>query len=560
MIAAGLDRDARRDLFWLLLLTLALIAPGIGLRDPWPADEPRFVLIAQQMLSDGNWWFPQRGAELYADKPPPFFWLLALAERLTGGWRGAFLLPSLVSALVTVGLTWDLARRLWGAETARWAAGALLVCAQFVFHARRAQIDPTLLLLTTLSLYGLLRHLLLGPDWRWFIAGCFAAGLGVITKGVGFLPLLVLLPWGWMRRHAWHGLAIIPGSHTAGRWALGAGAFLLAIGLWLVPMLVQVHGHGGGERLAYAEEILFRQTAERFADAWVHRQPPWYFLEVIAFAWLPLSLAIPALLAPLRRAWRAGDARVWLPLAWAGLVVLFFTLSTGKRDVYILPALPAFALAAAPFLAVVAEARWLRRLAIGVYLLAAAGLIGGGLWAWFGTPDFAARIVAARGLAPADVRPWLLVIAIGLVLLAWLWWSRARPLPRLLLGAQLVLFTGYGLGAYPLLDGASSSRDLMQAARTAAGPDAVIGLVGWREQNLLQAVGPVAEFGFSATPAEQWRRALIWLRTVPEQRVLLSQADHLPDCVIRSDGIDLGRANRRVWWLIDADAVRDCRP
>ena len=59
---------------------------------------------------------------------------------------------------------------------------------------RGAQIDPTLCFLTTFSLYALLRHLLLGPAWGWYFIGGFAAGLGVFTKGVGFLPVLVLIP------------------------------------------------------------------------------------------------------------------------------------------------------------------------------------------------------------------------------------------------------------------------------------------------------------------------------------------------------------------------------
>src|SRR4051812_46642386 len=31
-----------RDLFWLALALLVIIGTGIGIRDPWPADEPRF--------------------------------------------------------------------------------------------------------------------------------------------------------------------------------------------------------------------------------------------------------------------------------------------------------------------------------------------------------------------------------------------------------------------------------------------------------------------------------------------------------------------------------------
>src|SRR3546814_8561366 len=85
----------------------------------------------------------------------------------------------------------------------------------------RAQIDPTVVFFITLGFYGLGRHLLLGPHWRWFWAGCFAAGLGVITKGVGFLALLALLPYAWMRWRDWKGLSA-PAPRGAGRWALGA--------------------------------------------------------------------------------------------------------------------------------------------------------------------------------------------------------------------------------------------------------------------------------------------------------------------------------------------------
>ena len=43
-------------------------------------------------------------------------------------------------------------------------------------------------------------------------------------------------------------------------------------------------------------------------------------------------------------------AATLLPLAWSVAVIIFFSLSPGKRGVYILPALPALALAAAAHL------------------------------------------------------------------------------------------------------------------------------------------------------------------------------------------------------------------
>src|SRR5690606_37642484 len=124
---------------------------GIGLRDPWPADEPRFALIAKEMLVTGQYWFPRRGGELYADKPPVYIWLTALAIALTGSVRAGFLLPSLLAALGTLVLVADLARRLFGERIACLATIALLVTAQFVLQAKAAQFDMVLTFFTTLG-------------------------------------------------------------------------------------------------------------------------------------------------------------------------------------------------------------------------------------------------------------------------------------------------------------------------------------------------------------------------------------------------------------------------
>ena len=109
---AMLKTRSSRDtwLFW--IAALLIVGAGIGLRDPWPADEPRFALVAKQMVESGNWLFPHRGSELYSDKPPLFMWTQAAAYTLTGNWRVAFLLPSLLAALGTLWCVVDLGRRL----------------------------------------------------------------------------------------------------------------------------------------------------------------------------------------------------------------------------------------------------------------------------------------------------------------------------------------------------------------------------------------------------------------------------------------------------------------
>ena len=351
---ASAPRDVAVDLLWLVGLALLLMGAGFGLRDPWPADEPRFALIAHDMLRTGDWLVPRVGGDLYADKPPVYFWLVALAIGATGSLRTGFLLPSLLAGVGVVVLVYDLLRRVSGREAAFAAGLVLLVTFQFVWQARQAQIDATLCFLTTLSLYGLLRHLVAGPALGWYYAGWAAAGFGVVTKGVGFLPLLALVPYALLRLRGWPATAP---ARDARAW-LGPAFFLGAIATWFVPMLIATSA--GGELLAYRNEILFQQTVERYADAWHHHEPPWYYLtNVIPALWLPTIALVPWLWPRWRDALRTDRAGrtpaatfVAVLLAWVLLVLVFFSASAGKRGVYVLPAVPALVMAAGPWLPV----------------------------------------------------------------------------------------------------------------------------------------------------------------------------------------------------------------
>lgn len=562
MSAPAKATPEERRQFWLMLaIALAILAAGIGLRDPWPSDEPRFTLAALQMVQSGHWLFPHRGSELYADKPPMLMWLEAASFELTRWWRLAFMLPSLLASLGTLLLVYDLGRRLWNRRTGLYAAGSLLLAFQFVYQGQRAQIDPLVVFFITAANWGLLRHLLAPPDsgtngnWPLYWLGCFCAGLGVITKGVGFLALLMLIPYAWATWRGWHGVAR-PGRGAWWRWSLGLAATLAAIALWLVPMLLAAHARDADPAYAaYVHDILFKQTAKRYADAWHHIHPWWYYLPIVLFSWLPFSLLYPGCAPRWWRAWKQGEPRVLLPLLWVLLVLLFFSLSRGKRDVYILPILPMLALACAPFVGELLPRRWLRVAGLGFIALLGALMLGAGAYALLAHPPKVAQFAAERGLTNGGAALWWMCVALGATQLALVLLLRVRRALLAVAGGMAALWLAWGWWAVPLLNPSSSASALMAEVRAHLGPHDEVGLVAWVEQNLLMLGRPAADFGFKQPYSVQFARAVAWQAEAPATRWLFVQQPAMGRCVDRAKAIYLGHANQRDWWMFKAAAV-----
>ena len=541
------------DLLWLGLALLIIIGTGIGIRDPWPADEPRFAAVARDMVATGEWLFPRVGGDLYQDKPPMFFWMLAVCYSLIGSIKWSFLIPAFLAAAGTMFLLYDLGRRLVSREAGLAAALLTVTTLHFTVTLRGAQIDPVLCFLTTLSVYALLRHLLLGPAWGWYLFGGFTAGIGVITKGVGFLPLLLLIPFFLMRGLGWRGLASIDGGRLGWRWWLAIGGAIVAICLWFVPMLIAVSMSGAPEYAAYRDEILFKQTVGRYAAAW-HHVKPWYFfvIEVIPLLWLPWSLLLVWLVPKFKAAFRERDARVWLPLSWVLLVLVFFSMSPGKRGVYVLPALPALAMAALPFLEGVLARRGVRLAGMilgGALLLFAAALA----IAHTAGVKFAVDVIAAGSLPNASaLYVYVVLCGVGLAVS-----FRRAPLAAwpVALGSLTVVFS-YLIA--PAMNAERSGSGFIGHMLTQVKPEEELALVAYKEQFLLYLDRPTVNFGhrrWLEGPQESYD-ASAWLDGAPH-RVLLVPQDQMKHC-FPTNATRAGRSSDEDWYLVRGPAAADC--
>ena len=543
----------RRQRIFLLLATFVMLASGLGLRSPWPPDEPRFALIARDMAAGGDWLFPMVGGVLYPDKPPLFLWLVACAQRLVGSVDVAFLLPALVSGVLVTALVADLGARLRDGPAGILCGAFLVTSVQFPLQMRGGQIDALLCLWTTLALYGFCRHLLLGPDWRWYGLAGAACGLGILTKGVGFLPYFVLLPYGLAKVLGW---PLPPPHGSPVRWLLAPAATAAVVCAWLLPMLAVVASSHDAALIQYRDDILFHQTVTRYVNSWGHIKPPWYLLtNAVPLLWLPLTLLLPQLLPAWRRGVARRDAAVLVLGGWVLLVLLFFSLSAGKRSVYIFPALPAIALLAGLYGGEVLKRPAARRVLCGFAIALAVSLVALAAWfladpsraaCWIGDP--AAVAGAARGSGIT-----------GLVMLSAIPVCRKHAL-RGAVVATLLFWAGMGMLVAPAIDGDRSGTRLMRAAEERAGVDRHLALVDWPEQFLLQARRPVHHFGYRRNPAAEVHEAAAWLGAA-EDRMLLLPEQLAAECFVPERVEPLGRAHRRTWVLASAEAASDaCTP
>ena len=363
-----------RPSFWQLFLLGALLWSGEYLRrDCWEPDEARVAYVSREMAQDGHWLVLHRHGEYYAHKPPLLYWLINLfsfATALPVG-RLTVRLPGFFSGLLVLWSTARLAER-WAGAKAAWPAALTLFTTYIFWHEIGfARPDGLLLGWTTGALALLFWNDEEPAFWKAALAWT-CMGLGILTKG----PV---------------GLIVPAGAYAAARLAAGEGR-LLRKSHWLWGPLLALAWPAiwlglvwwTGAPAGYLRELLVGQNVERAAGEFGHVRPFYYYLYSIPSDWMPWTLALPAAALVLRR--DPERRRLLRRLGgWIGFIALFFSLLATKRNVYVLGAVPAFAIligAAWPDLDAGAF-RWARfaRGAFVVLLLAAGlGLLAASFW------------------------------------------------------------------------------------------------------------------------------------------------------------------------------------
>jgi 4-amino-4-deoxy-L-arabinose transferase-like glycosyltransferase len=465
----------------LLAAAALLLLSGLGATDLWAPDEPRYAQVAEELrrLEHGarSLVLLHLNGEAYTQKPPLYFWLAAAAGAPGGHVsERAARLPSALAGLALCALVLALGRRLFDRATALLAAALLLTTGEFLWLARRAQLDVLLAVFETAALLAFWRLERGEVGRRAGLAGLHGwLGLAVLTKGpVGWLvPMLVIGSWLATRRR----LRELPRALPPWGLALSLGPGLLWLGL-----------AAGVAPPGWFGEAVGTNLLGRFFAGTSHARPFYYYLYRLPLDFLPWTALWPLVWRSARRRvfHRAPDgsadpaAPAWsFLLVWLAASVAFFSLSTGKRGLYLLPAFPALALLCADALRRALEGRATlpRALSVGAGCLAALlGLAGGtAVLAPLAPPSGVnpARLALGGGAMLAALAAGALVLLVAA--------RRGAPL-RIRLGVCLAALGAAELallvGALPAFDPAKSARPIAESVIRLCGPAPRLGLVG----------------------------------------------------------------------------------
>jgi len=420
---------------------------GMRLLDP---DEGRNAEVAREMAQSNDYLLPHLDGLPYLDKPVVYFAAAAAAMEVLGPNETAARLPAYLATLATLALVAWFARRRWGADAGWLAALALATMPMPLAYARTAIFDSTLSLCTTAAILAFFEE---RPVLAWA-----AMGAGALTKGpVALLvPLAAVVPWalltgGSLRRlFDWRGVL----------------AFAAVALPWFVAVTMRIP--------VFPEYVFVRETWERVMTPSFHRGGPWWYflpiLPVAAFPWI-----VPALVG--LRHWRWGwlarrenpHAREAVFLAcWILAPLAFFSFNHSKLPQYVLPLMPAIALAAARAYAREGMAfAW--RASVGCAAALGLGLVS--LTRWMPAPISLTPAERAAIPPAALILGLTLLVAAGLVAV-----GVRRGWKTLVAAAYGLAVAGIPFAAAPLLDAVGDDRSAFALAAALRDKGVVVGV------------------------------------------------------------------------------------
>ncbi len=417
----------------LILLLAAALALSLGINKPTSlSGKDEYLLglrVPLEMMQRNTWWVPYVDGEPRLKKPPLIYWLGRASFERFGPSLAAGRGITVAFALLLLGCTVWLGKRLGGGmQTGLLAAAILLGCAGLASESRRLMLDVPVAALSTTAFCFYLRWIgamalprpSIGPLLSLLFSAAFLSA-ALMTKG----PIAMVV-------FGAGGLALLINKPALRKLMLGrlfSHGFLIAVAVALpVIWFLYVRNHFAAQLASAAhDELEARQAMGVSADAIIG-------LTTLALPW---SLIAFHALWTRRREPETRFLGLWLLLT----LLPFFFIRSFER--YLIGSLVPLALITAIGLQGGATPGWTRRLGSLVPALLALSLslllwrFGRDGWLWLG---------------------------LALVYFLWAWWRPTLSIKHLVISAILLWTIGWGI-AFPKLDVNAVPQQVVDLAR-----------------------------------------------------------------------------------------------
>ena len=329
--------------------------------------------VARTMLASGDWVTPRLDGVIYLEKPPLYFWPIAISYKIFGVHDWSARIPFALSAMALAWLTAAMGIWAFGKRAGFYAGLCMATCIGLFLFTRVLIPDVMLTFTVALAVWAFLRVLDEEEPHPRLWAAVLAASLGTglliksligvlfpLAAGVIYLFLThqFFLPRTWKRLQPFSGTLII---------LLIAAPWHILATLRNPPYFYFGLHSGPGQYHGFLWFFFINEQLLRFLNLRYPRDydtVPRLYFWLFHLLWLfPWSVYFPAIaklsFKPLDR---AGKMRL-LALCWAGFLLIFFTFST-TQEYYSMPCYPALALLLG--CAMATQGVWIRR---GTYVL-----------------------------------------------------------------------------------------------------------------------------------------------------------------------------------------------
>ena len=331
---------------WVLIVTLALAtAPyfvRLGASSLWDSNESFYAETPREMVEAHDYINPTFNYRARLNKPPLSYWIVVPFYKLFGVSETAERLPIVLGAMIMVATAYGLGRVLFSVDAGLLAAIGLAAAPRFLMFSRRIMIDVYLSAFMTLALLMFVLAERRPERRRLYLILMYAfIGLGVITKG----PVAVALPAASLVIY----LAVYRRFNKLREIMLPTG--LVIVAAIVLPWYIAIYFQHGWTHI---ETFILQDNLSRYTQStWGPSRGFLFYIPALIGDFFPWSIfMIPLAWFGARGLWSmkhgtsrsAADPNGSALLAiWIVLIVVFFSFSKSKEDLYILPVYPAAA-------------------------------------------------------------------------------------------------------------------------------------------------------------------------------------------------------------------------